>query len=131
MDYGDAWTWIPLDADTKVVPAWCMGGRTTDALEFMRDVSSRLDTRVQLTTDGHQPYPLAVDRAVEGDIDYVPIVKLYGPDPTEDQKRYSPAKCIGVERQAIMGRPRPRSCQHQLCSGRTSRCGWARGDTGG
>src|SRR2546429_2704341 len=108
-DFGDVWTWVAIDADTKLVPAWYIGGRTTtDALEFMRDVASRLDTRVQLTTDGHQPYIVAVDRAFEGQIDYATIQKLYGPDPAEDQKRYSPAKCIGVEKNVIMGDPDPR-----------------------
>src|SRR5438552_14121146 len=55
-DFGDVWTWIAIDADSKLEPSWYIGGRTTtDALEFMRDVASRLDTRVQLTTDGHHP----------------------------------------------------------------------------
>ncbi len=107
-DFGDVWTWIAIDADTKLVPSWYIGGRTTtDALEFMRDVASRLDTRVQLTTDGHQPYIIAVSRAFENQIDYATIQKLYGPDPAEDQKRYSPAKCIGIEKKVIIGDPDP------------------------
>ncbi len=103
-DYGDVWTWTAIDADTKLMPCWYVGGRTpTDALEFMRDLASRLDSRVQLTTDGHQPYIIAVDRAFEGDIDYAVLQKLYGTDPAEDQKRYSPAKCIGTECHVILG----------------------------
>src|SRR6266508_6671419 len=108
MDYGDVWTWVAIDADTKLVPSWYVGGRnTTDALEFMRDLASRLDARVQLTTDGHAAYILAVERAFGGEVDYAQIVKMYGPDPKEDQKRYSPAACIGVERHAVMGDPDP------------------------
>jgi IS1 family transposase len=107
-DFGDIWTWVAIDADTKLVPSWYIGGRnTTDALEFMRDLAARLDARVQLTTDGHQPYIVAVSRAFGGQVDYAQIVKMYGPDPTEDQKRYSPAACIGVERHAVMGDPDP------------------------
>jgi IS1 family transposase len=107
-DYGDVWTWIAIDADTKLVPCWYIGGRTaTDAMEFMRDLASRLDTRVQLTTDGLASYIVAVDRAFEGAIDYTQLVKIYGIDPTEDQRRYSPAKCIGTERQWITGDPDP------------------------
>ena len=109
IDYGDVWTWVAIDADTKLIPCWYIGGRTTsDALEFMRDVAARLDTRVQLTTDGHQPYIVAVDRAFEGEIDYAILQKLYGPDPAEDQKRYSPATCIGTERHVVIGDPDPR-----------------------
>ncbi len=113
-DYGDVWTWTAIDADSKLIPCWYVGGRiTTDALEFMRDLASRLDhdsrlgARLQLTTDGHQPYLIAVDRAFEGDIDYAVLQKLYGTDPAEDQKRYSPAKCIGTERHVILGDPDP------------------------
>lgn len=51
--WGAVWTWTVIDADTKLVPCWYVGGRTaTDAMEFMQDVASRLDNRVQLTTDG-------------------------------------------------------------------------------
>lgn len=107
-DFGDVWTWVAIDSDTKLVPSWYIGGRTTtDALEFMRDVASRLDTRVQLSTDGHQPYIVAVDRAFDGEIDYAIIQKLYGPDPAADQKRYSPARVTGVERHVVMGDPDP------------------------
>jgi IS1 family transposase len=105
-DYGDVWTWVAIDADSKVVPCWYIGGRTTtDALEFMRDVASRLDMRIQLTTDGHQPYIVAIERAFGGEVDYAQIIKAYGPDPTEDQRRYSPAVCTSVERNVVMGSP--------------------------
>jgi hypothetical protein len=50
---------------------------------------------------------VAVDRAFEGDIDYTQLVKIYGADPTEDKRRYSPAKCIGTERNWITGDPDP------------------------
>src|SRR5262249_4583315 len=70
-EWGDWWTWVAIDADSKLVPSWYVGKRTaTDALEFMRDVASRLDNRVQLTTDGLVPYLVAVDRAFDGEIDY-------------------------------------------------------------
>jgi IS1 family transposase len=107
-DYGDVWTWVAIDADTKVVPSWYIGGRTaTDGLEFMRDLATRLDNRVQLTTDGLNSYLIAVDRAFGGDIDYAMLQKLYGPDPGEDKRRYSPAKCIGVQGQVVTGNPDP------------------------
>jgi hypothetical protein len=73
----------------------------------MSDVASRLDSRIQLTTDGHQPYILAVARAFGGEVDYAQIVKAYGPDPAEDQRRYSPAVCTSMERREVMGNPDP------------------------
>jgi len=107
VDWGDVWTWVAIDADTKLVPAWYIGARTaTDAMEFMTDVARRLDTRAQLTTDGHSSYLVAVDRAFGGDIDYAMLVKIYGQDPQPD-KRYSPAVCLGTERTVISGDPDP------------------------
>lgn len=105
--WGDVWTWTAIDADSKLVPAWWIGGRTaTDAMEFMKDVASRLETRVQLTTDGLNSYLVAVNRAFEGDIDYAMLHKIYGEDPAaKTEKRYSPAQCIGVEGRVAMGDP--------------------------
>jgi IS1 family transposase len=106
-DYGDVWTWVAIDADTKLVPAWYLGARTaTDAVEFMTDVAQRVDNRVQLTTDGLNSYLVAVDRAFEGDIDYAMLVKIYGQD-QQPEKRYSPAVCLGTERTVVTGDPNP------------------------
>src|SRR5215207_1454491 len=59
---GSVWTWTCIDADTKLVPSWLVGSRDTGtAYEFMSDVESRMRSRVQLTTDGHKPYLLAVE----------------------------------------------------------------------
>jgi len=102
---GDVWTWIGIDADTKLVPSFLVGQRDTpDAFAFMEDLASRLANRVQLTTDGLRTYLVAVENAFGSDIDYATIVKLYGADP-EPQRRYSPAKCIGSERTVIQGDP--------------------------
>jgi IS1 family transposase len=102
---GDIWTWVAIDADTKLIPSWLIGLRDASAARtFMEDLAGRLSNRVQLTTDGHKPYLVAVDRAFGNDIDYATLVKLYGAD-VEGQKRYSPAECIGCERKAIKGNP--------------------------
>src|ERR1035437_9958094 len=62
--FGDVWTWIALDADTKLVPSWLVSTRDAGAAyTFMMDVASRLKNRVQLTTDGHKPYLAAVEDA--------------------------------------------------------------------
>jgi hypothetical protein len=59
---------------------------------------------VQLTTDGHKAYLKAIDNAFGNDIDYAMLVKIYG-DPSEGQKRYSPADCLGCEKHVITGTP--------------------------
>ena len=54
---GDVWTWTAIDADTKLIPSWFVGGRDSDAaIIFMDDLASRLANRVQLTSDGHKAY---------------------------------------------------------------------------
>ena len=104
---GDVWTFTAICPDTKIVPTWLVGSRDSGcAYEFMTDLSERLANRVQLTTDGHKMYLEAVEGAFGADIDYSMLHKLYGADPEPD-KRYSPAKCIGVTHQPIMGDPDP------------------------
>ncbi len=106
--YGDVWTWTAIDADSKLAISWCIGGRDSyTALAFMQDVARRVANRVQLTTDGHKAYLSAVERSFGSDIDYAMLQKLYGADP-EEEKRYSPAQCIGLQVDTIQGRPDPK-----------------------
>ncbi|MHC4402328.1 MAG: IS1 family transposase [Planctomycetota bacterium] len=105
--YGDVWTWVAIDAESKLIPSWLVATRDGGcARAFVDDLASRLANRVQLTTDGLRAYLDAVDGAFGGQVDYAMLVKLYGPDP-EGEKRYSPAKCLGCSRMPISGRPDP------------------------
>src|SRR5690606_1387722 len=103
---GDTWTWTAIDADTKLIVSWLVGGRDGEyALAFMDDLRSRLANRVQLTTDGHKAYLEAVEGAFGGDVDYAQLVKLYGTAPESAKGRYSPAECIGARKERIEGNP--------------------------
>lgn len=75
--YGDVWTWVAIDADTKLVPSWLVGERTTaDAYVFLSD-KSRLRGRVQMTTGGHRPYLTVVEPLFgAGGIDFAMLHKL-------------------------------------------------------
>lgn len=104
--YGDVWTWVAIDADTKLVPCWHVGRRDANAAnEFMNDLASRLKTRVMLTTDGLKAYLEAVEGAFGADIDFAQLVKIYGK--SQDEVRYSPAECIGTHCEVITGDPFP------------------------
>jgi IS1 family transposase len=106
--YGDVWTWVAIDADTKLIVSWLVGTRDAGtAYGFMQDLAKRLKNRVQLTTDGHRVYLSAVEDAFGSDIDYAMLVKMYGSD-GESETRYSPAQCIGCREVAISGRPDPK-----------------------
>ncbi len=103
---GDVWTWVALDADTKLVPCWFIGERHAGAAyHFMHDLSQRLANRVQLTTDGHRAYLNAVEDAFGANIDYAMLQKIYGAAPEAAAVRYSPAICMGAKRAVISGKP--------------------------
>ncbi|MGE0610831.1 MAG: IS1 family transposase [Hyphomicrobiales bacterium] len=105
---GDTWTWTALDADSKMIVSWLVGGRDAEyAIEFMDDVAKRLANRVQLTTDGHAAYLQAVEGAFGADVDYAQLVKLYGAAPESAKGRYSPAECIGARKMPVEGKPSP------------------------
>src|SRR5262249_15397693 len=104
---GDVWTWTAIDADSKLIPSWFVGGRESDsAIIFMDDLATRLANRIQLTSDGHKAYLEAFGGAFGGDMDYAMRVKLYGENP-EAEKRYSPAVCIGARKAIVEGDPDP------------------------
>jgi IS1 family transposase len=105
---GDVWTWVAIDADTKLVPSWRIGDRSSQtAIAFTDDLASRLANRVQITTDGHKAYLEAIEGSFGADVDYAMLVKIYGADPT-GEKRYSPAECIGAVKHRVEGKPDPK-----------------------
>ena len=103
---GDTWTWTAIDADSKLVMSWLVGGRDSEyAMAFMDDLASRLDNRVQLTSDGHKAYLRAVEGAFGADIDYAVLEKVYKTDPTIPAGRYSPPVCTGAKKHRVEGNP--------------------------
>src|SRR3954451_17115323 len=108
---GDCWTWTAIDADSKLLVSYQVGGRDAeDALMLMDDLPGRLANRVQLTTDGHKAYLSAVEEAFGADVDYGMLVKLYG-EPShspESARRYSPTECVGARKDKITGIPDPK-----------------------
>ncbi len=103
---GDAWTWVALDADTKLVPCWFVGTRDAGAAyHFIHDLKERLANRVQLTTDGHKAYLSAVDDAFGAEVDYAQLIKIYGNAPQGAEVRYSPAQCMGARKGLVTGNP--------------------------
>ncbi len=107
--WGDVWTWVGIDADTKLVVSYLVGGRDSGwAHDFMDDCASRIRNRVQITTDGNRVYLDAVEDAFGADIDYAMLQKIYGAPSDEDSRRYSPARCIGCDLKVVSGNPDPK-----------------------
>jgi transposase-like protein len=102
---GDTWTWTALDADSKLIVSYLVGGRDAEyAMWFIDDLRERLANRVQLTSDGHGAYLQAVEAAFGADVDYAQLVKIYGPAITAPG-RYSPAECTGARKLWVEGKP--------------------------
>jgi IS1 family transposase len=106
--YGDVWTWVAIDADSKLAVSWMIGDRgAATAFAFMDDLASRLAHKIQLTTDGHRVYLQAVENAFGSEIDYSMLVKMYGADRGQEAT-YSPAECIGCREVKVIGNPDPK-----------------------
>jgi len=106
--YGDVWTFIALDADTKLIPSFIVGKRDSyHAKAFMEDLARRLALRVQLSSDAMISYPEAVEGGFGSEVDYGQLVKTYGlVNLNKDAaSRYSPAEVVKAERTVISGMP--------------------------
>ena len=107
---GDTWTWTALDADSKLLISWLVGGRDSDyAMAFMDDLRSRLANRVQLTSDGHKAYLEAVEGAFGGDVDYAMLVKIYGATSGKRQGPLQPGRMHRRAQGTDRRQPRPQA----------------------
>jgi len=103
---GDTWTWTAIDADSKLVMSWLVGGRDAGyAYDFIQDVYDRLANRIQLTSDGHGSYLNAVRDIFGIDVDYAQLVKVYGSAPESFKGRYSPSPFLSAKKTRIEGSP--------------------------
>ena len=104
---GDTWTWLAIDAETKLVPAFLVGKRTdADARAFVADLAKRLATRVQLSTDGLRSFIAPIGASFgTGGVDYAQVIKSYETEAT-GPARYSPQRVTGIEKMPIYGEPR-------------------------
>lgn len=79
---GDTWTWMAIDADSKMILSYFVGGRDGEcAMWIVDELRARLPNRVQLASDGHKAYLEAIEGAFGGDIDYAVLYKVYGASP--------------------------------------------------
>lgn len=102
---GDQWTFVALDPDTKLVPAFHTGKRTKyHATLFMSDIAQRLTNRVQISADALRSYIDAVETAFGSEVDFGQSVKFYEAEPI-GPGRYSPPKVVRAERHVVAGNP--------------------------
>jgi IS1 family transposase len=105
-DKGSVWTWIALDAETKLVPSFAIGERSQAmADKFIEDLSSRVSHKIQISSDALPAYRSAIEKSFGSDADYGSVVKTFGATAVEEARRYSPAEVVKVERKVISGSP--------------------------
>ena len=107
-DFGDAWTFVCIDADTKLVPSWFVGQRNADdAYTVLSDLQGRLISRMQLSTDGHGMYLSAAADTFGPDLDYAMVVKEFRSQPKPEATKYSPTAIKSVTIKKVSGSPDP------------------------
>jgi IS1 family transposase len=102
---GSVWTFVAIDADTRLVPSWHCGTRSVPSTRrFLLDLASRIAGRFQITSDGWRPYTDGVAITMGDNVDYAQIVKLYGPDKNENAK----GAYTGADIRVHIGQPEPK-----------------------
>lgn len=107
VDIGDVWTWVCIDADTKLVISYYVGKRDLPSARiFVKDFASRISGRVQLSTDGLRAYINAVDEQFGARIDFAQMVKVYEDmDVADGDRKYSPVQFVETKRLVLSGAP--------------------------
>src|SRR5713101_2831764 len=107
-EFGDAYTFVALDADTKLVPCFHVGRRTwNDTAIFIDDLRSRIVNRPQITTDAFAAYYGSIRRAFDGHVDYAQLFKVSASETNAGRGRYSPPDMVRAEKEVLIGDPDP------------------------
>jgi transposase-like protein/IS1 family transposase len=104
---GDAWCYVAIERDTKLVITWHVDKRTSDAtMEFALKLRDATSGRFQLSTDGFKPYRTAIPYVLGHRVDFAQLVKTYGNAPEHGTAaRYSPGQVTGTQTVVMSGNP--------------------------
>jgi IS1 family transposase len=120
-DAGDAYCYIGMERTSKLVLAWHLGKRNGwDAHDFVAKLSRATAGDFQLSTDGFNGYPNAVEYNLGARVDYAQVVKEFGSEGVEEARRYAPPRLIGQEKIVISGTPD----EDRICTSHIERGNW-------
>jgi IS1 family transposase len=106
-DFGDVWTYVAIDPDTKAVPSFAVGKREYDITNrFISDLAVRMKNRIQISSDALQFYVASVENGFGTDVDYGQVIKTYRAKEFAEQRRYSPPPISSISRRAVIGNPK-------------------------
>lgn len=108
-DCGDAYVFVAIDRETKLVPLFSVGQRNSHtAYYFMKKLRNRLNGEIQLTTDKFKGYYGAVSWTFGTRVNYAMLTKLYHGDSNGHRREgYSPSRLRGTDISVIYGNPNP------------------------
>lgn len=114
---GDAYCFVALERNTKLILTWHLGRRTArDTVEFTEKINSATQGQFQITTDGFRPYVDAVQYSLGTRVDFAQLVKVYA-NPRDGEQRYSPAEVVDAVPVPIWGQPK----LHRICTSHVER----------
>jgi IS1 family transposase len=104
---GDAYCFVAIERNTKLVLSWHLGRRTArDTMAFTEKVNEATSGQFQITTDGFAPYFDAIHTCLGTRVDFAQLIKVYAA-PADDEHRYSPASVVEAIAKPVWGQPDP------------------------
>jgi IS1 family transposase/transposase-like protein len=107
---GSQYLFMAIDSKSKLIISHVIGQRSNRNTEnLLNDLKGRVVGRMQLTTDGFEPYKVEVPRTIGSNVDFAQLVKQYANprDLTDPERRYSPTVCTGARKVIRCGKPNP------------------------
>ncbi len=102
---GDAWCFVGMEQNTKLILAWHLGRRTSQDTEIFTEKLERATSgNFQINTDGFSAYRDAIVTSLGTRVDFAQIIKIFGKPEGEDH-RYSPPQVTEIKKVAVHGLP--------------------------
>lgn len=105
---GEAYTFVGIERNTKLVLTWHLGHRDTESTEaFTEKLDRATSGHFQLTTDGFHCYPDAVSYSLGTRVDFAQLIKIYAGN-REGEQKYAPPEVVETVAKPLIGYPDPR-----------------------
>jgi transposase-like protein/IS1 family transposase len=102
--FGDSYTFLGIDRDTKLVLAYHIGKRGQGDYLFTRKLRHAIQGNCQITTDGFTPYRDTIPSALwDKNITFAQLIKVFGKQTPREEARYSPAPITNIIKKRIWG----------------------------
>jgi transposase-like protein/IS1 family transposase len=104
---GDAYCFVGMESNTKLVLAWHLGRRSArDAMAFTEKLEGATAGHFQITTDAFKPYFDAIHTCLGMRVDYGQLIKSFAAS-TDEEHRYSPPQVVDTTIKPMWGNPDP------------------------